>query len=105
MYYSSKSPLTPDTCGDSSYFAPILGGQPIKEKPPSILDLPYFKDVNPSDPIVFPGLSNDVLTRFPPTLLITGSRDFAMSSVARSHGPLTAAHVDAELHFERHLGK
>jgi acetyl esterase/lipase len=122
-----------DTTGDSSYIAPVLGGQPFKEKPLSILDLPYFKDVNPSDPMVFPGLSNDVLTRFPPTLLITGSRDFAMSSVVRSHALLTDAHVDAELHvyegmwhaffidpelpesiaaysvivqfFERHLGK
>ena len=122
-----------DTKGDSSFIAPVLGGQPFSEKPLSILDLPYFQGVNPGDPLVFPGLSNEVLAHFPPTLLITGSRDFAMSSVVRSHALLTDAHVEAELHvyegmwhaffiypelpesmaaysviaqfFERHLGK
>ena len=87
-----------DVKGDSSFVAPILGGQPFTEKPLSILDLPYFKGVNPSDPMVLPGLSTKVLAQFPPTLLITGSRDFAMSSVVRSHALLTEAHVDAELH-------
>jgi monoterpene epsilon-lactone hydrolase len=34
----------------------------------------------------------------PPTLLISGSRDFALSSVLRSHALLVQAGVDAELH-------
>jgi acetyl esterase/lipase len=87
-----------DVKGDSSFIAPILVGQSFTEKPLSLLDLPYFKDVDPQDPMVFPGLSPAVLAHFPPTLLITGSRDFAMSSVLRSHALLTQAHVDAELH-------
>lgn len=39
-----------------------------------------------------------MVSRFPPTLLITGTRDFAMSSVIRSHRLLVQAGVDADLH-------
>lgn len=87
-----------DIKGDSSFIAPVLGGLPFTDKPLSAFDLPYFKDVDPNDPMAFPGVSDTVLAHFPPTLLITGSRDFAMSSVVRSHALLTQAHVDAELH-------
>jgi acetyl esterase/lipase len=67
-------------------------------KPLLLADLPYFKRIDPSNPLVFPGVSNTVLARFPPTLLISGSRDFALSSVLRSHALLVQAGVDAELH-------
>jgi len=87
-----------DFRGDSAFVAPILTGQPFTGKPLSAMDLPYFKGVDPNDPMVFPGASGTVLAGFPPTLLITGSRDFAMSAVLRSHALLIEAHVDAELH-------
>jgi epsilon-lactone hydrolase len=87
-----------DFKGDSAFVAPILTGQPFTAKPLSAMDLPYFKGVDPNDPMVFPGASGTVLAGYPPTLLITGSRDFAMSSVLRSHALLIQAHVDAELH-------
>jgi epsilon-lactone hydrolase len=87
-----------DVKGDSAFIAPILDGQLFAEKPLSAFDLLYFKDVDPNDPMVFPGASTTVLARFPPTLLITGTRDFAMSSVVRSHELLTQAHVESELH-------
>jgi acetyl esterase/lipase len=48
--------------------------------------------------MVLPGESAALPAKFPPTLLITGSRDFAMSSVVRSHALLVEANVDAELH-------
>jgi epsilon-lactone hydrolase len=87
-----------DVKGDSAFIAPILGGQPFTEKPLSAFDLPYFKDVDQNDPMAFPGVSTTVLAHFPPTLLITGTRDFAMSSVVHSHELLTQAHVESELH-------
>ena len=87
-----------DFNGDSAFVAPMLTGQPFSEMPLLALNLPYFKGVDPNDPLVFPGASGGVLARFPPTLLITGSRDFAMSSVLRSHALLVQAHVQAELH-------
>jgi acetyl esterase/lipase len=38
------------------------------------------------------------LAKFPPTLLISGTRDFAMSSVIRSQALLSQAGVNTELH-------
>jgi acetyl esterase/lipase len=48
--------------------------------------------------MVFPGLSPALLAKFPPTLLITGTRDMAMSSVIRSQTLLSQAGVATELH-------
>ena len=87
-----------DIKGDSAYLGAPLSGQPFSDDPLSAKSLPYFAGANLSDPLVFAGESPALLTRFPPTLLITGSRDFAMSSVVHSHALLVEAHVDAELH-------
>ncbi len=84
--------------GDSVYVAPLLNGQPVPGHPLRLSDLPYFKGASPSDPLVFPGLSPALLARFPPTLLITGTRDMAMSSVIRSQTLLDRAGVATELH-------
>jgi acetyl esterase/lipase len=87
-----------DVQGDSAFVAPILTGQPMAEKPLSLFDFPYFKGVSPKDPLALPGNSPALLAKFPPTLLISGSRDFALSSVLRSHALLDQAHVETELH-------
>jgi len=84
--------------GDSAFVGPVLSGQAPVTKPLLLLDLPYFKGADPRDPLVLPGVSAGVLANFPPTLLISGSRDFALSSVLRSHALLVQAGVDAELH-------
>jgi monoterpene epsilon-lactone hydrolase len=87
-----------DVQGDSSFVAPILTGQPITEKPLSLIDFPYFKASDLKDAMALPGNSPTLLAKFPSTLLISGSRDFALSSVLRSHALLVQANVDAELH-------
>jgi acetyl esterase/lipase len=84
--------------GDSAFVGPVLSGQAPVARPLLLVDLPYFKGIDPHDPLVFPGVSATVLANFPPTLLISGSRDFALSSVLRSHALLVQAGVDAELH-------
>jgi monoterpene epsilon-lactone hydrolase len=87
-----------DMEGDSIYVAPLLNGAPVPDHPLRLTDLPYFKGASASDPMVFPGLSPDLLRQFPPTLLITGTRDMAMSSVIRSQNLLSQAGVATELH-------
>ncbi|HEY8328742.1 MAG TPA: alpha/beta hydrolase [Rhodanobacter sp.] len=87
-----------DLGGDSAYVAPVLSGDPPPAGPLKLADLPYFKGARASDPLVFPANSPALLAKFPPTLLITGSRDFALSSVLHSQALLTAAGVDTELH-------
>jgi acetyl esterase/lipase len=84
--------------GDSAYVGPLLNGQAVPADPLKLESLPYFKGADPADPLVLPGNAPAQLAKFPPTLLISGTRDFAMSSVLRSHALLSQAGVDAELH-------
>ncbi|MDO1527722.1 alpha/beta hydrolase [Fulvimonas sp. R45] len=87
-----------DLGGDSSWIAPLLNGQGVPAHPLGLAALPYFRGADPRDPLVQPGLSPALLARFPPTLLITGTRDMAMSSVVRSNELLDEAGVPTELH-------
>jgi acetyl esterase/lipase len=85
--------------GDSAYLAPLLAGQAIAPgaKPLTLTSLPYFAGVSAQDPLAFPMVSADVLARFPPTLLLAGSRDFAASSLTTMHRRLYQAGVPSEL--------
>jgi epsilon-lactone hydrolase len=84
--------------GDSAYVAPMLKGGTVPAHPLTISDLPYFKGARADDPEVMPGVSRKVLAEFPPTLLLTGSRDLLMSSEISSDNLLIEAGVAAELH-------
>jgi acetyl esterase/lipase len=87
--------------GDSAFLAPVLTGEPplpADTKPEQgLMSLPYFSGASANDPLVLPATSNEVLARFPPTLLIVGGRDFAASSMTRTHRRLRAAGVSADL--------
>jgi len=87
-----------DIDGDSAYVAPLLNGQGVPTHPMGLADLPYFHGADLKDPLVQPGLSPALLAKFPPTLLITGTRDMTMSSVVRSQQLLDQAGVQTELH-------
>ena len=90
--------------GDASYTAAPLGEarppppalQPVKSAgaPP----LGYLAGADLNDPQVAPANSDDVLRRFPPTLIITATRGFEMSSAVYTHSRLSRLGVDAELH-------
>jgi epsilon-lactone hydrolase len=49
-------------------------------------------------------LSRKVLQAFPPSLLITGTRDHAMSAVVYTHSRLSQLGVETELHVFEGLG-
>ncbi len=87
-----------DIDGDSSFTGPVLNGQGVPAHRLMLTDLPYFHGADPRDPLVQPGLSPALLARFPPTLLITGTRDMTMSSVLASQQRLDKAGVPTELH-------
>jgi epsilon-lactone hydrolase len=93
-----------ETDGDSVWTAPILNG----ERKPSYVSesdvgplrlgaVPYLAGAHPTDPLAFPATSSEMLARFPPSLLLTASRDFAASSLTMLHRRLVAAGVDARL--------
>ncbi len=60
--------------------------------------LPYLAGTDPKDPLVSPGVSDAVMRRFPPTLIITATRGFEYSSAVHTHAQLVRLGVDAELH-------
>ena len=83
--------------GDSVYLAAPLNGKPVPSAPLKLDDLPYFKGASAADPLVFPANAPALLAKFPPTLLISGTRDMAMSAVIHSQTLLDRAGVDTEL--------
>jgi acetyl esterase/lipase len=60
------------------------------------LDL-YVGDTDPSNPLLSP--VNADLEGFPPTILISGTRDLLLSDTVRMHRALRSAGVEAELHI------
>jgi acetyl esterase/lipase len=85
--------------GDSYYIGPAtMAGKIPRANEPSELS-PYMVGTDPHDPSVAPVVSLDVLSRFPPTLLISGTRDVWLSSVLYTHSRLVKTGVDADLHI------
>lgn len=84
--------------GDSYYVAPALMGDPIPAPGQPFGVEPYLEGTDPLDPLVAPVVSLQVLSRFPPTLLITGTRDISLSAAVYTHSRLVRAGVDARLH-------
>ena len=89
--------------GDALYIANPLGEA---RTPPAITGrrrrhsrLGYFSNANPKSPLVAPINSPQILAKFPPTLIITADRDFAMSDALYTHEQLVKEGVDAELHM------
>ncbi len=85
--------------GDANYIAFPLGeGRMPAAGRIGQRRLGYFSDANLKDPLVQPSDSVEVLAKFPPTLLLTATRDFAMSGAIHTDVLLTKAGVDSELH-------
>jgi epsilon-lactone hydrolase len=90
-----------DLGGDSSQLDPPINGHtPISDGGSALTmaRLPYF-DGAAAGPLLTPGDYPTVLARFPPTLLLAGSRDFAASSLTVMHRRLAAAGVRSELYL------
>ena len=81
--------------GDSMHFVQAITDYAIT----TLATSAYFKGVAPENPLAFPGYCPDTLAAFPPSLLISASRDFAMSSVIHTHSQLTRLGVEADLHL------
>ncbi len=83
--------------GDSVYLSQIASGG----EPGNSIDWtahPYFAGADFSDPKVVPLASPEAIAAFPPTLLISGTRDGGLSSVLATHAALNRAGVSANLH-------
>ena len=106
----SGPPDNPNTWGgDSRFTGPPLVG----EAPPSTSGAPagavsdamnYTGNTDRSDPLVSPALSPTVLAKFPPTLLVTGTRAYDMSAAVQTQRELTKVGVEADLHLWDGMG-
>jgi acetyl esterase/lipase len=85
--------------GDSRSFARPFQALAPREGGPA-----YFQGANLTDPLVSPIVSQDILGRFPPTLLITATRAMEMSAAVNTHRELIKAGATAELHMWDGLG-
>jgi monoterpene epsilon-lactone hydrolase len=85
--------------GDSPYVAPALTGGTPPPVPalPTTLPVSYMDGVPVSDPLAYPLASNEETRAMPPTLLLAGGRDFAVSALTLAHRRLAAAGVVSEL--------
>jgi acetyl esterase/lipase len=87
--------------GDSQFIGPASMGE---DPPPptaafSVMPVAYLADASQDDPLLAPSIDPSVLARFPPTLLMTGTRAFDLSSVVHTHRCLRKAGALAELHL------
>lgn len=87
--------------GDSIYTGQSLSGKnppPPSPNPPA-WPMAYLSETDLKSPLVSPAFFPALLANFPPTLLISGTRAFDMSSVIFTHNQLVKAGVEADLHI------
>jgi epsilon-lactone hydrolase len=78
---------------DSGRIVAAMSGFGIEQKVKA-----YYEGIDRSGPLASPGDYDEVMKKFPPSLLISGTRDFLLSSVLATHAQLVRLGVEAELH-------
>ena len=111
--FSAGIPMTDgDTPGifkmgrsESAFLVSAIDGfpRPVERSGP-VRARGYFEGVTEDDPLVAPGDHDALLARFPPTVLISGTRDFLLGGVLASHRKLVRLGVEADLHVWEGLG-
>ena len=89
--------------GDSNHYAWAMAGR----TPLTIRAVKYWDTAEADDPLAFPGEFTDMLRKFPPSLLMTSTRDYSVSPMSVMHSKLVQLGVETEFHlFEgfSHMG-
>lgn len=81
--------------GDSMMWG--TNGIPVVDAPVRVM--PYMQSADPGDARAFPALSDEVLAKFPATLLISGTRSGEMSGVIHAHARFLKLGVDSSLYL------
>jgi acetyl esterase/lipase len=91
--------------GDSGATSSYLNGRlAITQSDTQRLPRNYYHEMDLNDPVITPGNFPEILAQFPPTLLVTGTRDVAMSNALITHARLLNAGVEANLFVQEGLG-
>jgi acetyl esterase/lipase len=93
------------TSGVAAYIAPPFAYAQMPPPPGYEGQEPggYFAGTDAKDPLISPAYSLDVLSRFPPTLIMTASRDMALSGALYTHTQLLKAGAPAEIYVAEGL--
>ena len=93
------------TSGDAAYIAPPFAYAQMPPPPGYEGQEPggYFAGTDAKDPLISPAYSLDVLAKFPPTLIMTASRDMALSGALYTHTQLLKAGAPAEIYVAEGL--
>jgi monoterpene epsilon-lactone hydrolase len=87
--------------GDSAALAPTLNAihHPQGDPGHSKAGAPrfYLEGIDQNNPLITPGLFTKVLAQFPPTLIVTGTRDVSMSNALVTNVRLLQAGVETQL--------
>ncbi|HEY6455513.1 MAG TPA: alpha/beta hydrolase fold domain-containing protein [Steroidobacteraceae bacterium] len=91
--------------GDADYEATPIGearmaGPPdaLPKRPRGAQGLGYFAGTSPTDPLAAPAESPALLAQFPPSLIVTATRGFELSSAVVTHARLVKAGAQSDLH-------
>lgn len=94
--------------GDSAYVAAYIDGSfppPVAEgQPTEDITRGYFANADKTDAIISPALHPDVLAKFPPTLITTGTRAMDMSPAVYTNSQLINAGVKSTLIVAEGMG-
>ncbi len=92
--------------GDSAHFAAWIDGSfpPPAQGAPIDMSRGYFTGTSTDDPIISPALHPVVIAKFPPTLLITGTRAVDMSPAIVTNSALIKARVPSTLIVAEGMG-
>jgi monoterpene epsilon-lactone hydrolase len=95
--------VEPDGFGGDAVYTTVAVGEgrapPPPLKPGEVrVPLAYFGSASLTDPLVSPAISPEVLAKFPPTLVVTGTRAWELSNAVKTHRLLINQGVEADLH-------
>ncbi|WP_054586802.1 alpha/beta hydrolase [Sphingopyxis macrogoltabida] len=90
LFHGAPLPFSGDAALAQKLFDPRAGSGAA----PKVEELPYFLGADLSDPLVLSAGHPQLLALFPPSLLISATRDFAASAVSVMHRRLLAAGTD-----------
>ncbi len=91
--------------GDADYTSTPIGEARMGAAPPAAAagqkrpaGISYFEGTSASDPLVAPAETPALLAQFPPSLIVTGTRGFELSSAVVTHARLVKAGAQSDLH-------
>ena len=83
--------------GDSMYLSMPAGEARTPQSFMGMVPRGYLEGTDPNDPLVQQANHLDILAKFPPTLIISGTRDMALSNALYTNEQLDKAGVETKL--------